>query len=157
MAKLKYLVVHCADTPPTMEVTGDMIRQWHMSPKPQGRGWDRVGYSDLIRRDGKLENLTPYDEDSEVENHEMTWGATGVNAVSRHICLAGGKGKFGIGNFNYEQIETLHEYILTFLHYHPDAKIAGHYHFSEKACPNFNIEAFCRLINIPHENILTKV
>lgn len=153
MGKLKYLIIHGSDTPSTMDVTGDDIRLWHMSPKPKGRGWDRVGYSDLIHIDGTLENLTQYDEDQEVEAHEMTWGVKGVNAVSRHICYAGGRRSFGLKNLKSAQFLTLQRYIKAFLHHHPDAQIAGHNQFSTKECPGFDTIEFCTITDIPERNI----
>lgn len=141
MGKLKYLVIHCTDTPPKMEVTPEMIRQWHMSPKPTGRGWDRVGYSDMIQRDGDLINLTPYDEDDNITSDEMTWGAVGYNAIGRHIVLVGGKGNLGEFNdhFNDEQEETLLGYIKDTILRHPDIKIIGHNQVSQKTCPGFDV------------------
>ncbi|MGM0527281.1 MAG: hypothetical protein ACQERS_02625 [Bacteroidota bacterium] len=57
----------------------------------KGRGWDRLGYSDLFKRDGSVINLTPYNGDDIIQAHEMTWGAAGVNGISRHIVLEGGR------------------------------------------------------------------
>lgn len=39
MAKLTHYVIHCTATPEGMEVTGDMLRQWHLGPAklPDGR------------------------------------------------------------------------------------------------------------------------
>ena len=155
MGKLKYLVIHCTDTPLGMEVTRKMLEDWHMSPKPHGRGWDRLGYSDMIHLNGEVENLTPYNEDNEVENHEMTWGAKGVNAISRHVVYVGGKAKFGLQNLNDDQFVALQRYVIRFLSNHPHGVIAGHNHFSTKACPNFSVEEFCKIISIPHENFLS--
>jgi len=33
MGKLKYLIVHATDTPPSMEVTREMLEWWHMGPR----------------------------------------------------------------------------------------------------------------------------
>ncbi len=146
MGKLTYLVIHCLDTPPNMHVTKKMLQDWHMSPKPRGRGWDRLGYSDIIHRDGTVENVTAYDGDDLVESDEITWGATGVNSVSRHISLEGGKGEnptkeFG-EMFTPEQANSLVKYVKDFLSKHPTCKIAGHYNFAAKPCPNFNVRKF---------------
>jgi len=32
MARLKYLVLHCSDTPPSMTVTKDLLCRWHKGP-----------------------------------------------------------------------------------------------------------------------------
>lgn len=143
MKKLKYLVIHCSDTPVNMDVTGDMIRSWHII----GNKWSRVGYSDLIKRDGTIENLTPYDNDDIVEFSEYTFGAKGYNLISRHICLAGGRDEKGESKifddffeiFTETQFITLRNYCRQFNKDYPDCKIVGHNHFSTKSCPNFNV------------------
>jgi len=96
MAKLKYLVIHCTATPEGRSVTGADIRRWHTSPKSKGgRGWRQVGYTDLIRLDGTVERLVENNEDAYVDGWEITNGARGYNAVSRHIVYAGGVAKDG--------------------------------------------------------------
>lgn len=42
MGKLKYLCLHCSDTPPSMTVTKDMLLQWHEGPRDLDGG--RVRY-----------------------------------------------------------------------------------------------------------------
>lgn len=183
MAKLKYLVIHCTDTKPGVRVTKDMLDDWHRAPRKNvdgtitylgktypslkdapisekhrgkwGRGWDRLGYSDMIHIDGTIENLTPYNDDDEVQAHEITWGATGVNATGRHVVYVGGKCTFGLSSLNDAQFIALQRYTKQFLHLVPDGLIAGHNHFSGKLCPNFNVVEFCQLIAIPTNNILT--
>jgi len=120
MGRLKYLFIHCSDTPSDRTVSILDLERWHRSPKENsdgtwvyfgekyskfsdmdimdihkgtiGNGWDRLGYSDLIHRTGVVENITPYNADEFVSNNEMTWGARGYNSNSRHVCLSGGKG-----------------------------------------------------------------
>jgi hypothetical protein len=38
MAKLKYIIIHCSDTPPHMNVTKELIEQWHMMPLIKANG-----------------------------------------------------------------------------------------------------------------------
>ena len=195
MAKLKYLVIHCADTPASREVTKGDIEKWHLGPallpdgsgkvkfrgkvypafsalpkefidgtpvyRLQGRGWDRLGYSDLIQRSGNLVPLTPYNMDDYVSSDEMTWGAVGINDQSRHICIAGGrdaKGKSITGDWNKiytaDQIQTLTAYILAFILRHQEAIICGHYHWAKKSCPNFSTAEFCKSIGVKSANYL---
>ena len=74
--KFEYLVIHCTATREGENITPEQIREWHMGEN--GRGWSRVGYSDLIMLDGSLVNLhfakgsNPYD--GIIDYHEMTWG-----------------------------------------------------------------------------------
>ena len=47
--KVKYLVVHCADTPDDREVTASGIHDWH-----KARGWDGIGYHWVFGRGGDI-------------------------------------------------------------------------------------------------------
>jgi hypothetical protein len=127
-----------------------------------GRGWDRLGYSDMIHRDGVIENITPYNKDNLVQSNEITWGATGVNSISRHIVLVGGwKGKTRSGTwpffdiFTEPQFLSLDKYLKQSVIDHPEIKIIGHYQVPDahKTCPNFNVERLCLLLRIPKKNI----
>jgi len=71
---------------PEDRINGVLVKYLH------GRGWDRKGYADMLKRGGKIVNVTPYDDDDWISNKEMTWGASGINAISRHIVLEGGRG-----------------------------------------------------------------
>ena len=111
----------------------------------RGRGWDRLGYSDMLDWDGEVINLTPYDEDDWVQSHEMTWGASGINSISRHMVVVGGRDKdYRVADtLTEEQADALKIYVEKFLVNHPDCKVAGHYHFTDKkTCPNFDVEKF---------------
>jgi len=138
---LKYLVIHCTATREGQDITGDNIRDWHTSPKPRGNGWKKVGYSDLILLDGRLESLTPFDTDDDVEGWEITNGAKGFNDVSRHICYVGGldnemKTK---DTRTLKQKITLETYVRYMLLRHPGLKVIGHNEISNKDCPSFDV------------------
>ncbi len=107
----------------------------------KGRGWDRLGYSEIIHLNGFREVVTPFDEDAFVETDEMTWGAAGFNAVSRHIMLVGGKGDLTRfeDHFTEEQERTLLSCIKRTILHHPDITIVGHNQMSIKKCPGFNV------------------
>lgn len=153
--KLQLLVIHCTATPEGREVTGDDIRKWHLSPKPQGRGWSKVGYTDLIKLDGTIENLTPFDQDDDVDGFEVTNGAKGINGISRHIVYAGGcdKDMNAKDTRTSDQIRTMEAYVKVFLARHPQCKVAGHNQFAPKACPSFDVPDWLRCIGINERNI----
>jgi N-acetylmuramoyl-L-alanine amidase len=167
MAKLDYLVIHCTDTPAGRKITDKDIRRWHMGDKAQGhRGWDRVGYSDMIYLDGSLINLTPFNQDNKIDPWEMTWGAKGVNARSRHIVYVGGQRRTVVRDDAGEvphvvrcdtrtvsQQDTMAVYIRYMIKRHPDIQIAGHYHFASKPCPSFDVEKWLEGLGIPEKNI----
>jgi len=126
-----------------------------------GRGWDRLGYSDIFHRDGRVENITEYNQDNIIDAKEMTWGAVGVNSISRHIVLVGGwRGNMRTGRFPFfdifseAQFLSMDRYLRYNISLHPDIKIIGHYQVpgANKTCPNFDVERFCILLKIPREN-----
>jgi N-acetylmuramoyl-L-alanine amidase len=127
-----------------------------------GRGWDRLGYSDLFHRDGTIENLTPYNKDGNVDPNEMTWGVAGINSISRHIVLEGGwKGSEHSGIFPFfdvfteGQFSALEKYLYKAIEDHPQIKIIGHYMMKNcgKTCPNTDIRKLCVMLRISKEHV----
>lgn len=147
MGSLKYLVIHCTDTPAGREVSAADIRQWHTSPKPKGRGWKQVGYTDLIHLDGTVERLVNNNEDANVDPWEVTNGAKGYNSVSRHVVYAGGHK--GIDTRTEAQKAALAEYVRDFHRRFPSVRIVGHYELDAgRACPSFDVPAWLKSIGI---------
>lgn len=135
--KTDLIVVHCADTPPAMDVTARMINQWHV----KDNGWAAIGYHFVIRRDGTIEGGRP---DNTVGAH-----ASQVNSHSIGICLAGGKGVPEKGpdwskHFLNDQIVALAQLIETLQSFYPDASVVGHRDVDNagKTCPNFDAKAW---------------
>jgi N-acetylmuramoyl-L-alanine amidase len=149
--KIQYLVIHCTATPEGRKVTRQDIYDWHI----KGRGWSRLGYSDMIHIDGRLENLTPYDDDDLIESHEMTWGVKGINAISRHVVYVGGLDKHlkPKDTRTPAQKETLADYVRFMVKLYPWIKVAGHNRFANKACPCFDWKTWLRSIGIADKNI----
>jgi N-acetylmuramoyl-L-alanine amidase len=156
--KLTNLVIHCTATPEGREVSAQQIKQWHTAPKPRGRGWSRVGYSDLIELDGTLVNMREYNQDNLVQRSEMTWGVRGKNGTSRHVVYVGGLDS----QFNPKDTRTdaqkkaLETYVKFQILRNPNIKVSGHYHFSAKACPCFDVEEWLKSIGIEDKNIYSK-
>ena len=151
MGQLKYLVIHCTATPEGREVTAADIRRWHTAPKPTGRGWKQVGYTDLFHLDGSVERLVQNNEDDNVDNWEITNGAAGYNSISRHIVYAGGMSADNQrpqDTRTAAQKEALKRYVLDFHRKHPTVKIVGHNQLAAKACPSFDVAAWLRSIGI---------
>jgi N-acetylmuramoyl-L-alanine amidase len=156
MAKLELLCIHCTATPEGREVYPEDIRKWHLSPiSAGGRGWSRVGYSDLIMTLGTVVNLMRYNDDNIVDPWELTNGATGINHKTRHIVYAGGTDKKGNAKDTRTkaQLQAMTDYIWAFLKKHPQVKICGHNQFAAKACPSFDVPKWLRSIGIPEQNI----
>ena len=155
--ELKYLVLHCTATPEGREVSSSEIRHWHTDPKPRGRGWKQVGYTDMIHLDGRVERLVNNNEDAWVDPWEITNGAKGYNAVSRHVVYVGGlKNIPGVPNDRLPakdtrtaaQREALKRYVLEFHRRHPKVKIVGHNQLAAKACPSFDVPKWLKEIGI---------
>lgn len=152
MARLKYLVIHCTDTPEGREVSGAEIRAWHTNPASKGgRGWKQVGYTDLIHLDGTVERLVDNNEDAEVDPWEITNGAKGYNLVSRHVVYAGGREKDGKKPKDTRtdaQRKALERYVKDFHRRFPGVRIVGHNEVAAKACPSFDVQKWLEEIGI---------
>jgi N-acetylmuramoyl-L-alanine amidase len=120
-----------------------------------GRGWNQVGYSDMIHLDGRIENLVSYDADDIIQPREITNGAVGMNGETRHIVYVGGvdhnnkpedtrteNQKFALRNYAYDHIEL-----------YPVIQILGHNQVAAKACPSFDVPKWCDSMGIYKANI----
>lgn len=153
---LRYLILHCTATKEGRPVTSKEIRKWHTAPRSQGgRGWKRVGYSDMIHLNGKIENLRKYNSNQIVEGWEITNGVRGINSESRHVVYVGGVNQEGKPKDTRTdaQLCIMEGYVKSFIVEHPQIQIAGHNQFANKACPSFNVPAWLREIGIPEQNI----
>lgn len=152
MARLEFLVIHCTATPPGREVSADDIRRWHTAPVSKGgRGWEQVGYTDIIHLDGSVERLVDNNEDNNVDPWEVTNGAKGYNSRSRHIVYVGGvakDGKTAKDTRTDQQKEALKAYVLDFHKKHPSVRIVGHNALAGKDCPSFDVPAFLKQIGV---------
>lgn len=130
--KVKFLVVHCAATRPSMDIGVAEIRKWHLQ-----RGFLDVGYHYVIRRDGTVEKGRADDvPGAHVE---------GYNGKSLGVCLVGGVSEHDVkvaeNNFTDAQFATLRD-LLHRLHLaYPAAQIVGHHDLNKgKACPSFDVK-----------------
>ncbi len=149
--KIKYLIIHCTATPEGREVSKEDIEEWHL----KGRGWNVLGYCDLITLNGDLLNLIEFDSDDVVDSWEISNGVRGMNAFSRHVVYAGGCDEAfqPKDTRTEEQKECLADYVKYTVKRHEDIQVAGHYHFAAKACPSFDVEKWLEEIKIPKKNI----
>ena len=124
---IKYLVVHCSDTPDTENLNASDIHKMHLS-----FGWDGIGYHKIICQNGTIENGRPtYWEGAHV---------FGYNKNSLGICL------IGKNNFNNKQLDSLFKLLKSWKEIYPKAKIVGHSYFpnTTKTCPNFNVNKWLK-------------
>jgi N-acetyl-anhydromuramyl-L-alanine amidase AmpD len=128
-SKTDLLIIHCAATPPNMDIGAREIHQWHLN-----RGWSGIGYHYVICRDGSIEQGRP----------EWAIGAHahGYNDESVSVCLVGGiaKDKTPENNFTEVQFCTLEWIVQKIKKKYPNIKIIGHNEVSSKACPSFDVQ-----------------
>ena len=118
------IIIHTADTKPSMDIGVKEIRDWHIK-----RGWNDVGYHFIIRKNGHIEKGRDIDI---VGSH-----CYGKNKSSIGICWVGGYG--GVDDRNDAQKESLIKLIKSLKTILGGATLHGHNQFSSKTCPNFNV------------------
>lgn len=132
MRRIDYIVIHCADTMPSMDIGVDEIRRWHMLYNQ----WSDVGYHFVVRRDGTIE-----------EGRDITRIGAHVKGFNNHsigICWVGGANeetKDPEDNRSLAQKVTLRKLVDRMLGAFPDAVLMGHNDFPgvNKACPCFDV------------------
>lgn len=141
MRDIDTIVVHCADTPATMDIGVKEIRDWHVN----GNKWNDIGYHFVIRRDGTVEEGRDI---SVIGSHVY-----GHNKKSIGICLVGGKPikdqKLSIDMYTIDQLESLEKLIDELKDKLNNKKInvLGHCDLdSNKTCPNFNVREWLKQV-----------
>ena len=126
LGKIKYLIVHCSDTPDDTHLCASDIHKLHLS-----FGWDGIGYHKVIKRNGEIENGRPeYWEGAHVK---------GINNVSLGVCL------IGRNIFTNNQFLSLEKVLKTWKETYIDAEILGHRDSTKtkKTCPSFDVKKWC--------------
>jgi len=105
------------------------IKRWHTLPKPQGNGWNDIGYHYVIRTDGLLE----IGREEHVNGAHCAAGR--MNSVSIGICIVG-HGDFEV--WTKAQEHTLRELVVKLCNKYsiPATNIKGHNEYDNgKTCP----------------------
>lgn len=133
MRKIDLLIIHCAATTPTMDIGLKEIDRWHRQ-----KGYLKIGYHYVIRRDGTIENGRPI---TEAGAHAINY-----NAASIGICLVGGLNAAGKAecNFTEKQWQSLNKLVADIEHTYKGIKIIGHNEVANKACPCFNVQQWLK-------------
>lgn len=129
------LVFHCTATHQTATVEG-ILRHWR-----ERRGWKNPGYHIIVKPDGSWTQLSDF--------NNVTNGVRGINATSIHIAYIGGidRNARPLDNRTDEQKEVFEVAYNTFKEKMPELTFHGHYEFSRKACPSFDVEEWIESIN----------
>jgi N-acetylmuramoyl-L-alanine amidase len=130
--KVTRLVFHCTATHQTATVEA-IIRFWK-----DRRGWTNPGYHIIVRPDGSWTQLQDF--------NRITNGVAGINSTSLHISYIGGIDKNGkaLDNRTDAQNEIFEAVYHTFKNKMPSLTFHGHYEFSNKACPSYNVEKWIK-------------
>lgn len=119
--KIKYIVIHCSDSPPGRGDDAKEIHRWHRQ-----KGFDGIGYQFVITESGKCEAGRP-----------LYWAgahAKGHNHESLGICL------IGQGEYSKLQWYTLENLVKYLVRQNPKALVVGHNDLDkDKPCPLFNV------------------
>jgi N-acetyl-anhydromuramyl-L-alanine amidase AmpD len=129
------IVVHSSATMAKMDIGVKEIDVWH-----RRRGFTKVGYHYVIRRDGSIETGRAIDE---IGAH-----ARPRNFDSVGICMVGGladDGRSPEANFTDPQWDALRALLLDLSTRYPSARIIGHRDVPGTpgtACPSFDVGAW---------------
>lgn len=145
MRAINLIVIHCADTPASMDIGVEQIRKWHT----QERGWSDIGYHYVVRRDGLIELGRDLDGDGDVDE-EIGAHAFGYNRNSIGICMIGGRGDDGSAedNFNAVQKQSLEFLVKDLYERYDGPSVVGHRDLdSGKQCPSFDVKSWWAEVN----------
>ena len=119
------VIVHTTDTPPSMNIGVEEIREWHIE-----RGFNGIGYHYVIRKNGTIEKGR---DENMVGAHckGRNWESIGI------ACVGGWKGEDDRTDAQRTSLHTLckklyDKYSLEF---------NSHSEFSKKSCPNYDAKS----------------
>lgn len=132
MRTIKRVIVHCSDTPPTLDIGAKDIRRWHTAKPPLGNGWSDIGYHYVIRRGGIMEPGRPIArKGAHVSGH---------NDDSVGVCLVGGKWS---ADFDEDQYASLERLIRALVRRYGPLVVLGHRDLQAgRRCPQFDVAAW---------------
>ena len=129
MRKINYIIIHCSATKAGQDFHASDIDRWHKE-----RGWDGIGYHQVVDLDGTVEPGRP---ESKAGAH-----CKGHNADSIGICYIGGLDKNGNPADTRTELQkaALAGLVASYKSRFPNAKVVGHRGMPNvhKACPCFN-------------------
>ena len=112
----KYIVIHCSQTRPSQNIGAYEINRWHLE-----RGWLKIGYHKVIKRDGTIEDGREIDA---LGAHVKEYNHNSIG-----VCLVGGADendwKKPSDNFTGEEWESLKKLLEELVLKYPEAKIVG--------------------------------
>lgn len=143
--KPEFVILHCSASPDYCEkdeafdsIGASQINEWHLK-----RGWDGIGYHNVIKRSGIIQPGRPYEiQGAHVEGH---------NKDSLGVCW--------VGTYRPTEAQIIsicNLYVLLFREF----KITwenwfGHYEFNnKKECPGFSMDLMRKLLQYHHYHLM---
>jgi len=134
---IKQIIVHCSASGPKTKL--EDIRKWH-----KAKGWKDIGYHYVIEYDGMIRMGRPWD----------TVGAhcEGHNSDSIGVCLVGGLDSLGhLYRYSPEQMKALRVLLEGIRMTFGNISIKGHYDYSIKMCPCFDVKEYIKSGNVVYK------
>lgn len=134
MRPIRKVVIHCSDSPDTLDIGKAEINEWHIQ-----RGFSSCGYHFVIRRDGTVETGRPLEK---IGAH-----VAGHNSDSIGICWVG---RNKITDSQHTTLVSLVDSLLIKFKLQPE-NVYGHKELNPgKTCPNLDMDELrkefsCRL------------
>lgn len=138
---MRFIVVHAAATPPSMDIGAEWIDRIHRE-----RGFRKIGYHYVIRRDGTIETGR---SEEEMGAHTKGW-----NRNTLGVCLVGGIAEGSTApedNFTQAQFDSLDKLLIRLHEKYPEAEFRGHRDFpnhTSRGCPCFDHLAYFQTLKI---------
>lgn len=130
IGEIERLIIHHAAAPLT--TTFEDIVAWHTKPKPEGRGWDAIGYHKVILFDGSVRVGRPI---------HVRGAHAPPNKGRIGICVVGNNTQDGEG-WTFEQIEALEREVAAWRVVVPGIIVSGHRDVMRPGyteCPGLNV------------------
>lgn len=155
---IDHIIIHCAATKPSQNITATDIDKWH-----RARGWWGCGYHFVIPRDGRIQSHENGDRCRPLDRAGAHVGdcGPGWNSRALGVCLAGGLNEDtgrAENNFTNAQWKSLEEVVLTLLERYPTIKtIGGHRDLIRKTgapakdCPCFDVKHWWQTEVLPKQ------
>jgi N-acetylmuramoyl-L-alanine amidase len=132
--RITHVVMHYSATYPEQDIGAAEIDKWH-----RDRGFARIGYHWVIRRDGSVEKGR---DESHVGAH-----VRGMNTGKIGVCVVGGLDRatgpnVGVDNRTPAQIAAQIKLTRQILARHPGALVVGHRDLVATQCPAYDAAAW---------------
>ena len=130
MRAIHKIIIHCTATREGDDISVDTIRRWHLN-----RGWSDCGYHYVIDIKGNINAGRPIEL---IGAH-----CRGENKYSIGVAYVGGVEADGVtpkDTRTKAQKDSIIRLVKKLKGCYPDVTIHGHNEFSNKSCPNYNVQ-----------------